>query len=256
MASNSQDSQLLAMVLLENAQLSPDTLQGAKLQLVQQAQQRTNVSRSNATEVAKKYSSKCSEMLETLQSLQQNGNEDDDDTRFSGYTVSSIQRETLLAGISAVKETFEPSLGIHEPLALQDLPSPIFLEDAVLVLQTLTCPTKAPSKGQPSSSHMVPSLFSNQLPAVQHHIPGSIPETRAENSNQMTSLKKRTRCHACHRFGHWKGDISCPSSKRSKNSGNAEHPAQRVKYPHVDEQDALHSNRTSGFEQSPTSVPG
>jgi hypothetical protein len=37
---NSKDSQLLAMVLLEDARLTPDTLSGAKLQLVQQAQQR------------------------------------------------------------------------------------------------------------------------------------------------------------------------------------------------------------------------
>jgi hypothetical protein len=37
---NSQDSQLLALVLLESAQLTPDTLQGAKLQLVNKAQQR------------------------------------------------------------------------------------------------------------------------------------------------------------------------------------------------------------------------
>jgi hypothetical protein len=72
-ASNSQDSQLLALVLLENTQLSPDTLQGAKFQPVQQALPRTSTSSSNATEVAKKNSSKCSEMLEILQTLQQNG---------------------------------------------------------------------------------------------------------------------------------------------------------------------------------------
>jgi hypothetical protein len=87
------------------------------MQLVQQAQQRTKVSRSNATEVAKQNSRKCSEMIEILQSLQQNGDEDDDDKPVSGYTLSSIQMETLLAVISVVQETFEPSLGIHEPLA-------------------------------------------------------------------------------------------------------------------------------------------
>jgi hypothetical protein len=217
------------------------------MQLVKQAQQRTKVSRSNATEVAKQNSRKCSEMIEILQSLQQNGDEDDDDKPVSGYTLSSIQMETLLAVISVVQETFEPSLGIHEPLARQDLPSPIFLKDAVLVLQTLTCQTKALSQGQPSSSQMARSLFSNQLPAVQHHIPGSNPETRAANNNQMISFKKRTRFHACYRFGNWKGDISCTSSKSSKNFVNSGSPSQRVRCPHVDEQDALHSNKTSGF---------
>jgi hypothetical protein len=37
-ASNSQDSQLLVVVLLENSQLTQDTLQEAKLQLFQQSQ--------------------------------------------------------------------------------------------------------------------------------------------------------------------------------------------------------------------------
>jgi hypothetical protein len=99
--------------------LSPDTLQGAKLQLVQQAQQRTNTSSSIAAEVANKCSSKCSEMLALLQTLQQNVSDDDDDVPSSGYNVTSTQLETLLAGRSAVKETFEPSLERHEPIALQ-----------------------------------------------------------------------------------------------------------------------------------------
>jgi len=41
-SSCSQDSPLLAMVLLENAQLTSDTLQIAKLQLSQKGQQRTS----------------------------------------------------------------------------------------------------------------------------------------------------------------------------------------------------------------------
>jgi hypothetical protein len=68
-ASNSQDSQLLTMVLLENAQVTPDTLQGAKLQLIQQSQQRAALSGSSATDVAKQQSAKCTNMLETLHSL-------------------------------------------------------------------------------------------------------------------------------------------------------------------------------------------
>jgi predicted KAP-like P-loop ATPase len=90
--SNSKVSQLLAMVLLENARFSPDTLQGAKLLLVQKYQQRTNASSSSTTEVAKKYSRKCTEILAILKNLQQNGSNDDDDcyTRLiPGYKLLS-----------------------------------------------------------------------------------------------------------------------------------------------------------------------
>ena len=74
-ASKSQDSQLLAMVLLENAQLTPDTLQGAKLQLVQKPQQRAALSGSSATNLSGQYCAQCTNMLDTLNSVQGNSSE-------------------------------------------------------------------------------------------------------------------------------------------------------------------------------------
>jgi hypothetical protein len=63
---NSQDSQLLAMVLLENAQLIPDTLQRAKLQLVQQAQQRVSAGADQHNIAEKQCIDKITEMLSKL----------------------------------------------------------------------------------------------------------------------------------------------------------------------------------------------
>jgi hypothetical protein len=63
---NSQDSQLLALVLLENAQLTPDILQGAKLQLVQQAQQRVWRGIDQSPSAHMQCIEKCTQMLSML----------------------------------------------------------------------------------------------------------------------------------------------------------------------------------------------
>ena len=34
----------------------------------------------------------------------------------------------------------------------------------------------------------------------------------------MHSLKKRTRCHACNRYGHWKGDPTCAKKRQKANN--------------------------------------
>jgi hypothetical protein len=98
-------------------------------------------------------------MLETFQSLQRISNEDDHAISSSGYTVSSIQRAIVLAGTSAVKETFEISLGRHEPLALQDLPSHIFVEDYVLVFRHLLVELKLHCKKSIKLSHSPVSVI-------------------------------------------------------------------------------------------------
>jgi hypothetical protein len=48
---------------------SPDTLQGAKLQLFQQSQQRAALFGSISIDFAKQQSAKCTNMLDTLHSL-------------------------------------------------------------------------------------------------------------------------------------------------------------------------------------------
>jgi hypothetical protein len=186
-------------------------------------------------------------MLDTLHSLPGNSSEDRTDKSPSTYILSAEQKETLLDGLSSLNASFRHSDVPHEPVSLQESPTPIFLEDAVLVLQTLTSPTETPLKTAPSISHMAPSLLSNQYSVIQHQTQGPNCNMRHENNNQVNYLKKRTHCHASHRFGHWKGDTSCPSRKRTKNSGNASNSTQHRKVPHDNDHDTPHSNHDSGF---------
>jgi hypothetical protein len=84
------------MVLLENAQLTPDTLQGAKLQLVQQFQQRPALSGSSATNFAKQHSAKCTNMPDTINSLPGNGSDDHTGISPSTYIISAEKRKRFL----------------------------------------------------------------------------------------------------------------------------------------------------------------
>jgi hypothetical protein len=43
----------------------------------------------------------------------------------------------------------------------------------------------------------------------------------------LTSMKKRTRCHACNRYGHWKGDTSCAKKKQKRNDESRGQPQQQ-----------------------------
>jgi hypothetical protein len=62
----SQDAQFLAMVLLENAQLTQDTLQEANLQRVKPGQQRVTLGNDQNHPVYKQCHEKCTQMLSML----------------------------------------------------------------------------------------------------------------------------------------------------------------------------------------------
>jgi hypothetical protein len=110
-----------------------------------------------------------------------------------------------------------------------DRPQPIFLDDAVLVLQTMTIPVKAraPLHAQPDAP--APLFFaynkSPMLPASGSNFPHQQPQPA--EGDILNSLKRRTRCHACSRYGHWKGDPTCVKKKQRTNDGSRSQPQQQ-----------------------------
>jgi hypothetical protein len=82
---SSKDSQLLAMVLLENPQLTPDTLQVAKLQLVQQ---RVTLGNDQSPPVYKECIAKCTQTLRKLTALLPDGLLDSDEAVTDTVTLS------------------------------------------------------------------------------------------------------------------------------------------------------------------------
>jgi hypothetical protein len=77
-------------------------------------------------------------MLDTIHSSPNNSTEYHTGISPLTYVLSAEQRETLLDGLYSFDQSFKQSDVPHEPFSLQEFPTPIFLEDAVLVLQTLT----------------------------------------------------------------------------------------------------------------------
>jgi hypothetical protein len=225
---SSQDSQLLAMVLLENAQLTPDTLQGAKLQLVQQAQQRVILGNEQSHPVYKQCIEKCTQTLSMLPAPLPQGLPDSDETVADSVTLSRSVYGDVIACLTEIKTTLDTESPRSDQNSAPDRPHPIFLDDAVLVLQTMTSPVKAhtPLHAQPDAP--APLFFASNkspmLPASGSNFPHQQPQPA--EGDILNSLKRRTRCHACSRYGHWKGDPSCAKKKQRTNDGSSSQPQQ------------------------------
>jgi hypothetical protein len=227
---NSQDSQLLALVLLENAQLTPDTLQGAKLQLVQQAQQRVTGSNDQTQPAHKQCIDKCTQMLSTLSVAVPESIPESEETVGDPVTMTRLQYMELISCFSDIKTILNAKTPGYDQDAVSDRPHPIFLDDAVLVLQTMTSPVtaRAPIQTQPDAPTPV-FLASNKSPKTPTSNTTACPSlTQPADVDSFNSLKKRTRCHACNRYGHWKGDPSCAKKKlRRTNDESRSHPQQQ-----------------------------
>jgi hypothetical protein len=104
-ASNSQDSHLLPMMLLEMLNSHRTNFKEQKLQLFQQSKQRAALSGSSASDVSKQHSEKCMNMLDTIHSLLGNSTEDHTCISTSTYILSTEQRKPLLDGFSFLNES-------------------------------------------------------------------------------------------------------------------------------------------------------
>ena len=235
---SSQDSQLLAMVLLENAQLTSDSLQGAKLQLVQQAQQRATLGCDHSNPAYKQCIEKCTQTLSKLPDKSPEGLPDSEETDSDSVILSRSVFADVIACLADIKTILDTKYAGFDQDSASDRPNPIYLDDAVLVLQTMTSPVKARAllhvqPEMPSSvlfaSNATPKTKASENTFPQHHRPAE--------AEVLTSIKKRTRCHACNRYGHWKGDPSCAKKKQRRNDDNRGQPQQQKSQQLINEQE-------------------
>jgi hypothetical protein len=237
---NSQDSQLLALVLLENAQLTPDTLQGAKLQLVQQAQQRVTRSNDQAQPAHKQCIDKCTQMLSTLSVAVPESFPDTEETDGDPVTLPRLQYMEFISCLTDIKTILNAKTPGYDQDGVSDRPHPIFLDDAVLVLQTMTSPKTARAHIQIQTDAPAPVFFASNKSSKTptSNITACQPLTQPADGDSFNSLKKRTRCHACNRYGHWKGDPSCAKKKWRTNDGSRSQPQQQNAHNTSNEGDA------------------
>jgi hypothetical protein len=226
---SSQDSQLLAMVLLENAQLTPDTLQGAKLQLVQQAQQRVALGNDKNPPVYKEWIGKCTQMLNKLTDPLPDGLPDSDETVTDIVTLSRSVYADFIASLTEIKTILDSKSPGYDHDSASDRPNPIFLDDAVLVLQTMTSPIKGRAPLHSQSETPAPEFFASHMSnKTQAYGKTFLPQQpKPAEGEIINSLKNRTRCHACSLYGHWKGDPSCVKKKQRTDDGSRSQPHQQ-----------------------------
>ena len=235
---SSQDSQLLAMFLFENAQLTSDSLQGAKLQLVQQAQQRATLGCDHSNPAYKQCIEKCTQTLSKLPDKSPEGLPDSEETDSDSVILSRSVFADVIACLADIKTILDTKYAGFDQDSASDRPNPIYLDDAVLVLQTMTSPVKARAllhvqPEMPSSvlfaSNATPNTTASGNTFPQHHRPAE--------AEVLTSIKKRTRCHACNRYGHWKGDPSCAKKKQRRNDDSRGQPQQQKSQQLINEQE-------------------
>jgi hypothetical protein len=206
---SSQDYQLLAIVLLENAQLTSDSLQGAKLQLVQQAQQHATLGCDQSSPAYKQCIENCSQTLSKLPDKYPEGLPDSEETDSDSVILIRSVLADVIACLTGIKTILDTKYAVLDQDSAADRPNPIFLDDVVLVLQTMTRPVRARAlvHAQPETPSSV--LFASKSTPNKTASGNKFPQhQRLAEAAVLTLIKKRTRCHAWNRYSYWKGDPS------------------------------------------------
>jgi hypothetical protein len=135
--------------------------------------------------------------------------------------ITHEKYQTILECLTQLKNDMDTLL--QPPLrdSEEDRPDPIFLEDAVLVLQTITNSSRGRQSMnvEPLGSAVAstPTLLANPSTSrtnVPFKLAPQAPFASSEG-DPLASIKTHTRCHACKRHGHWKYDPVC-ARKRMK----------------------------------------
>jgi hypothetical protein len=189
-----QYSQLLALVLLENAQLTPDTLQGAKLQLFHQEQQRVALCSDQSEHREKQSIEKCTQMSSSLEIPLPENVQESEETVSDTVMVSRYVYMDVISCITEIKTVISAKYLGHDKICASDRPHPIFLDDAVHVLQTMTGQVKASVSFQTQTESPAPIfLTSNNSSLNPTSNRKSLQQmNHPDEGDSMTSLKKST----------------------------------------------------------------
>ena len=249
----SRESQLLALVMIENAGLDATTQANVKLQLAAMAEQdKPSAEVNEAEEVnvciaelekVKHTAKKASELLEHL-----NANEDDDSSSSSSDDSSSeeskddpaikmnpTQHQTLKNYMKSILMSVdkewqaapEPSAAATESAFKQDDVVRFHLEHACSVLSSITAPIAPKPMSKHEVQRVVTSYLANNPPSKAASADNSRHGEKKYKSKaeKMREVKNRTSCKACGKRGHWATDPECGENS----SGDKPRPQKKKK---------------------------
>ena len=219
-----QESQLLAMVMLQNARLPSDTQNAVKIQLVAQGQQRTSSSQSPLP-VSKDFMNNLSNMMATLSTAYQSADTGNvagpsgNDTEMRIFSVSAYDHILQMIKNAAQITSAELSR-TRIATASRDTKHKIYLDDVYNILKSLDTSGKL-FKQRSSIEHKDKGLFVAEehtlLPKSAALFAATASRkrpTRLHNkSRKFSERKKNTTCHSCKQTGHWRGDPECPNKR-------------------------------------------
>jgi hypothetical protein len=121
----------------------------------------------------------------------------------------------FIACLTDIKTILDTKYAGLDQDSASDRPNSIFLDDAVLALQTMTTPVRARAllhaEPETPSSGLFASNATQKTSASGNTFRH---QQRPAKAEVLTSIKKRTRFHSCNRYGHWKGYTSCAKKKQ------------------------------------------
>lgn len=227
-SANGKDSQLIAMVLLQNAKLDENTSNAITIQLVAKAEARKR----DALELQGNSVVKLSEatILDLKQKVEAAKNATD-------IVVQGNEAEAVpsIDHIRSIGEKIDIALDAIKGLVSVDSCSSgtpsnapeIFLDDVHKALSTLkTTTTKQPSRMNVDLEKLTKkvndfaSMLGKRNPyGIGKGRPGSGEigkEAQQARKSRLERLKARTKCNACGMKGHWAGDAECKGGDGKK----------------------------------------
>jgi len=220
-----QESQLMAMVMLQNARLPQDTQNAVKLQLVTQSQQKSQQSAikpiSVPKEVLEELSRKIKAVIDDLKLADtltvEGGNEDE---VVEVRSISLADYENIQDSLATVLEVPDSQLAkSHQSSsASRETTSKIYLDDVYNVLQSLdSSPDPQSAAAVKQTAPFKPEDFKKAVEkATLLAWKTWQPPTRDSPNftRTMAERKKKSRCHRCKKRGHWKNDDECPAKRQ------------------------------------------
>ena len=225
---NGKESQLIAMVLLQNSRLDVNTSNAITIQLVAKADSRKDM----ATRISDIITARRDEMaslkttLDTMKHrlAQQMNNADEAATSITMQDAKDFEMD-----INNLMETVCGFLDAETTEAASNRNAPeILLDDVHKALSNLQTNTGQISNGVKSDIDNLTkkvNQFASLLGKRNSEVQDKPDDKNSDDSNKpaarktkFAKLKAKTKCHDCGEIGHWKGDTECKMRRDSENN--------------------------------------
>jgi hypothetical protein len=160
-------------------------------------------------------------MLSSLETPLPENVQEPEETLSDTVMVSRSVYMDVISCITEIKTVLSAKYLGPDQRSASDRPHPILLDDAVHVLQTMMGQFKARVSFQTQTESPAPIfLASNNSSLTPTSNRTSLQQMyHPDEGASRNSLKNRTRCHACNRYVHSKGDPSCAKKRQKENNG-------------------------------------